>query len=77
VLPKADAIVDQAGHLSEGKERDALYERAGQMYFDAGIVIPLVDVNDVVVHAKGLKDLGLRPVNPPGNIDFATVRPGP
>ncbi|RUV46453.1 ABC transporter substrate-binding protein, partial [Mesorhizobium sp. M5C.F.Ca.IN.020.29.1.1] len=54
-----------------------LYERAGQMYFDAGVVIPLVDVNDVVVHAKRLKDLGLRPVNPPGNIDFATVRWGP
>ena len=76
-LPEADAIVDQAGQLTDIKERDALYERAGQMYFDAGIVIPLVDVNDVVVHAKGLKDLGLRPVNPPGNIDFATVRRGP
>ncbi|TIU84670.1 MAG: ABC transporter substrate-binding protein, partial [Mesorhizobium sp.] len=69
VLPEADAIVDQAGRLTDVKERDALYERAGQMYFDAGIVIPLVDVNDVVVHAKGLKDLGLRPVYPPGNID--------
>ena len=77
VLPEADAIVDQAGQLTDVKERNALYERAGQMYFDAGIVIPLVDVNDVVVHAKGLKDLGLRPVNPPGNIDFATVRWGP
>ncbi len=76
-LPEADAIVDQAGQLTDVKERDALYERAGQMYFDAGIVIPLVDVNDVVVHAKGLKDLGLRPVYPPGNIDFATVRWGP
>jgi peptide/nickel transport system substrate-binding protein len=76
-LPQADAIVDQAGQVTDVKERDALYERAGQMYFDAGIVIPLVDVNDVVVHAKGLKDLGLRPVNPPGNIDFATVRWGP
>jgi peptide/nickel transport system substrate-binding protein len=76
-LPQADAIVDQAGQVTDVKERDALYERAGQMYFDAGIVIPLVDVNDVIVHAKGLKDLGLRPVNPPGNIDFATVRWGP
>ena len=28
------------------------------MYFDAGIVIPLVDVDDVVVHAKGLTTLG-------------------
>ncbi|BAB48456.1 ABC transporter substrate-binding protein [Mesorhizobium japonicum] len=77
VLPEADSIVDQAGQLTDVKERNALYERAGQMYFDAGIVIPLVNVNDVVVHAKGLKDLGLRPVDPPGNIDFATVRWGP
>ena len=77
VLPEADAIVDNAGQLTDVKKRDALYERAGQMYFDAGIVIPLVDVNDVVVHVKGLKDLGLRPVYPPGNIDFATVRWGP
>ncbi|MGX5804912.1 ABC transporter substrate-binding protein [Bradyrhizobium sp. Arg314] len=76
VVPEADAIVDQAGKLTDVKERDALYERAGQMYFDAGVVIPLVDVNDVVVHAKGLKDLGLRPVYPPGNIDFSTVRWG-
>lgn len=74
VVPEADAIVDQAGKLTDVKERDALYEKAGQMYFDAGVVIPLVDVNDVVVHAKGLKDLGLRPVYPPGNIDFSTVR---
>ena len=77
IVPEADAIVDQAGQLTDVTERNALYERAGQMYFDAGIVIPLVDVNDVVVHAKGLKDLGLRPVDPPGNIDFATVRRGP
>ncbi|GLS19159.1 ABC transporter substrate-binding protein [Labrys miyagiensis] len=76
-LPEADAIVEEAGQLTDVKKRDALYERAGQMYFDAGIVIPLVDVDDVVVHVKGLKNLGLRPVNPPGNIDFATVRWGP
>src|SRR5262245_23373897 len=74
VVSEADAIVEQAGQATDVKERNALYERAGQMYVDAGIVIPLVDVNDVVVHAKGLKDLGLRPVYPPGNIDFATVR---
>jgi len=73
VLPEADAIVEQAGQRTDLKNRNALYEKAGQMYFDAGIVIPLVDVEDVVVHAKGLKNLGLRPVNPPGNIDFATV----
>ncbi len=77
VLPEADAIVDEAGQMTDIKKRDALYERAGQMYVDAGIVIPLVDVDDVVVHAKGVKNLGLRPVYPPGNIDFATVRWGP
>ena len=77
VAPEAEAIVDEAGQSTDIRERDALYEKAGQMYFDAGIVIPLVDVKDVVVHAKGLEDLGLRPVNPPGNIDFATVRWGP
>lgn len=76
VVPEADAIVDQAGKLTDVKERNALYERAGQIYFDAGVVIPLVDVNDVVVHVKGLRDLGLRPVYPPGNIDFSTVRWG-
>lgn len=73
-LPAADAIVDEAGLLTDTAKRNALYERAGQMYFDAGIVIPLVDVDDVVVHAKGLTDLGLRPAFPQGNIDFGTVR---
>jgi len=38
------------------------------------LITPLVDVDDVVVHAKGLADLGLRAVYPLGNIDFATVR---
>jgi len=44
------------------------------MYFDAGHFIPLVDVDDVVVHRTGLKDLGLRPVFPRGSIDFSSVR---
>ena len=57
----ADAIVDKAGLETDIEKRDALYEQAGQMYFDAGFFIPLVDVDDVVVHAKGLTDLGLRP----------------
>lgn len=77
VLAEADAIVEQAGGVIDVKKRNALYEKAGRMYFDAGFVIPLVDVDDVVVHVKGLKDLGLRPVFPPGNIDFATVRRDP
>ncbi|QLL66242.1 ABC transporter substrate-binding protein (plasmid) [Sinorhizobium mexicanum] len=73
-LPEADAIVDVAGTKTDIAERNALYERAGHLYVEAGHVIPLVDVEDVVVHAKGLTDLGLRPAFPPGNIDFATVR---
>ena len=73
-LPEADTIVDQAGLLTDITERNALYEKAGQMYFDAGYFLPLVDVDDVVVHAEGLTDLGLRPTIPPGNIDFGTVR---
>ncbi|GLS29554.1 peptide/nickel transport system substrate-binding protein [Mesorhizobium albiziae] len=76
VLPEADTIVDKAGQTTDIKERNALYERAGQLYFDAGQIIPLVDVDDVVVHVQGLEDLGLRPMYPPGNIDFATVRRG-
>jgi len=72
-LPSAEALIDRAGTLTNIAERNALYEQAGRLYVDAGQVIPLVDANDVVVHAKGLKGLGLRPVFPPGNIDFATV----
>jgi peptide/nickel transport system substrate-binding protein len=73
-VPEADAIVKEAGLLTDMTKRNALYEKAGQMYFNAGVAAPLVDVGDVVVHVKGLTDLGLRPVFPPGNIDFATVR---
>jgi peptide/nickel transport system substrate-binding protein len=72
-VPEADALIARAGVLTNSTERNALYEQAGKMYVDAGVVIPLVDAHDVVVHAKGLKDLGLRPVFPPGNIDFATA----
>ena len=72
-LPEAEALIDRAGTLTNIAERNALYEQAGKMYVDAGQVIPLVDANDVVVHARGLKGLGLRPVFPPGNIDFATA----
>lgn len=72
--PELDALINEAGRLTDISKRDALYEKVGQMVFDAGIVAPLVDADDVVVHAKGLTDLGLRAVYPPGNIDFATVR---
>jgi peptide/nickel transport system substrate-binding protein len=72
-LPEADAVIDQAGSKTNLEERNALYEQAGKMYVDAGYVIPLADVDDVVVHASGLKDLGLRAVFPRGNIDFASA----
>jgi peptide/nickel transport system substrate-binding protein len=73
-LPDADALAKQAGMMKDAAASDAAYEKAGQMWVDAGFVAPLVDVDDVVVHAKGLIDLGLRPVFPLGNIDFGTVR---
>ncbi len=73
-VPEADALVQEAGTKTDVAERNALYEKAGQMYFDSGYFIPLVDIEDVVVHKAGLVDLGLRPVFPPGNIDFGTVR---
>ena len=73
-VPDADAIVQEAGTKTDIAERNALYEKAGHLYFDSGYFIPLVDIEDVVVHKAGLTDLGLRPVFPPGNIDFATVR---
>lgn len=72
-VPEADALVATGGTLTDLAERNAAYEQAGQLYFDAGVFAPLVDVDDVVVHAKGLADLGLRPVFPLGNIDFASV----
>ncbi len=73
-VPEADALVMEAGTKTDIAERNALYERAGHLYFDSGAFIPLVDIQDVVVHQEGLTDLGLRPVFPPGNIDFGTVR---
>ncbi|EJJ25307.1 ABC transporter substrate-binding protein [Rhizobium sp. CF142] len=74
VLPEADAVVAEAASVTDVSKRNALYEKAGQMYFDAGHFVPLVDVDDVVVHRKGLKDLGLRPVFPRGSVDFSSVR---
>lgn len=73
-LPDADTVVAKAALMTDITDRNALYEKAGQMYFDAGHFIPLVDVDDVVVHLRGLKDLGLRPVFPRGSIDFSSVR---
>ena len=65
------------GGRNQGRHRRA--ERALREgrppLFQLGLLfIPLVDIEDVVVHKAGLVDLGLRPVFPPGNIDFATVR---
>ncbi|TDL81195.1 ABC transporter substrate-binding protein [Palleronia sediminis] len=73
-LPEADEIAKGAASMTDIAERDAAFARAGEMWVEAGKFIPLVDVQDVVVHAEGLTDLGLRPVFPPGNIDFGMVR---
>jgi peptide/nickel transport system substrate-binding protein len=73
-VPEADAVAKEAATLKDPAASDAAYEKAGQLWVDAGVVAPLVDVDDVVVHSKGLTDLGLRPVFPLGNIDYASVR---
>jgi len=73
-LPEADALVQEAGTLTDVAARNALYEQAGQLLFDAGIFIPLVGVDDVVVAPKGLVDLDLRAAYAPGNIDYGSVR---
>ena len=73
-LPEADAVAAGAGSLTDLAERDAAYAQAAQMWFDAGLFIPFADIQDVVVHAEGLVDLGLRAPWPMGNIDFGTVR---
>lgn len=73
-LPEADAIAAEAATMTDPEARDAAYEEAGRLWFEAGHFVPLADVQDVVVHAEGLTDLGLRPAFPPGNIDFGTVR---
>ncbi|MEB2848062.1 ABC transporter substrate-binding protein [Endobacterium cereale] len=69
----ADHLFEEAGRAIDIQNRNKLYEKAGQIIFEAGIAIPLVEVNDVVVHVEGLQDLGLRPVYPPGNIDFGSI----
>jgi len=73
-LPEADARASAAAAMTDVTARDAAFSQASQMWVQANLFIPLVDVQDVVVHAKGLTDLGLRPVFPPGNIDFGSVR---
>lgn len=70
----ADALVGEAGTLTDVAARNAKYLDASRLWVDAGQFLPLVDLDDVVVHVEGLTDLGLRPVFPPGNIDFGTVR---
>lgn len=73
-VPEADELIAEASPITDLPARNALYERASRLYIDSGVVIPLIDMKDVVVHVRGLKDLGLRPVFPEGNIDFARVR---
>ncbi len=73
-LPEADALVGEAGTLTDIAARDALYEEASRLYIENGLFIPLVEVDDVVVHPTGLVDLDLRAAYAPGNIDFGSVR---
>ncbi|WP_423069199.1 ABC transporter substrate-binding protein [Devosia sp. CN2-171] len=73
-LPEADALLQEAGALTDITARNALYEKAGHLYFDNGLFIPLVGVDDVVVAPKGLVDLDLRAAYAPGNIDYGSVR---
>ena len=73
-LPEADALVQEAGTLTDIARRNELYEKAGHLYFDNGFFIPLVGVDDVVVSPAGLVDLDLRAAYAPGNIDFGSVR---
>ncbi|WP_137150914.1 ABC transporter substrate-binding protein [Devosia sp. FKR38] len=73
-LPEADALLQEAGTLTDVAARNALYEKAGHLYFDKGLFIPLVGVDDVVVSPKGLVDLDLRAAYAPGNIDYGSVR---
>ena len=73
-LPEADAMAAEAGAMTDEGVRNAAYAEAGQMWLDAGMFIPFADIQDVVVHAEGLVDLGLRTPWPMGNIDFGTVR---
>jgi peptide/nickel transport system substrate-binding protein len=73
-LPEADALVNEAGTLTDIAARNALYEEASQLYVDNGLFIPFVEVDDVVVHPEGLVDLDLRAAYAPGNIDYGSVR---
>jgi peptide/nickel transport system substrate-binding protein len=73
-LPEADALLQEAGGLADLTARNALYEKAGHLLFDGGLFVPLADVDDVVVHPKGLVDLDLRAAYAPGNIDYGSVR---
>ncbi|GHA13914.1 glycosyl transferase [Devosia pacifica] len=73
-LPEADALVAEAGTLTDIAERDALYEEASRLYIENGLFIPLVEVDDVVVHPEGLVDFDLRAAYAPGNIDYGSVR---
>lgn len=73
-LPEADALLQEAGTLTDIAARNALYEKAGHLFFENGLFIPLVGVDDVVVHPTGLVDLDLRAAYAPGNIDYGSVR---
>ncbi len=73
-VPEADAVAAEAGAMTDLAQRDVAYEEAGRLWWESGHFIPFADIQDVVVHAEGLTDLGLRTPWPMGNIDFGTVR---
>ena len=73
-VPEADAVAAEAGAMTDPAQRDATYEEAGRLWWESGHFLPFADIQDVVVHAEGLVDLGLRTPWPMGNIDFGTVR---
>jgi peptide/nickel transport system substrate-binding protein len=73
-VSEADAVAAEAGGMIDPAQRDAAYEEAGRLWWESGHFIPFADIQDVVVHAEGLVDLGLRTPWPMGNIDFGTVR---
>ncbi len=73
-LPEADALVFEAGTLTDIAARNALYEEASTLYIENGLFIPFVEVDDVVVHPEGLIHLDLRAAYAPGNIDYGSVR---
>ncbi len=71
--PEADKAFADAAQETDKTKRDALYADAARIVFDDGLFLPLADLDDVIVHRKGLTDFSTRP-DVPWNIDLSTVR---